>query len=497
MAARPSHPSRNEVRVDGNLHRMIAQTEEIIKRKNTDDPFLLVLGGGLVRVGQGVNPRFEPMTIDRMTRYMAETITFFRKNEHGKRRIVHPPAPLVRAVLAAPVYAVPVVERLVTVPVFAPDGSLLTDPGYSSSGKLYLSPSVSVQPVPSSPDPDDLDRAKASIEDVLADFPFVSIADRTHAIAAMLLPAARSMIPGPTPMMIIQAPAKGTGKSLLALAIRAPSSPTGGVITGGGDRDEWRKRITSLLRSGPTVITVDNLHGYLDSEALAAVLTSTTWEDRILGVSDIATLPNQTLWLATGNGVTLSDELRRRTVPILLDAEVEEPHLRAATHWRHPDLKTFVQDHRADLVWSVLVIVKTWIAAGRPAGSKSLGSFESWASSMGGILEVAGYEGFLENLDEWERSGADPDTLGWRSFVTSWNRRFGTTEVKATDLLVAYDNVDNDFLNLGDGSDRSRGTRLGKALSGKRDAVVGTFKVVFAGESSGSNRWRLTPTSEV
>lgn len=488
-------PSRNEVLVDGDLHRMVVRTEEIIKRINDDDPFLLVLGGGLVRVGQGVNPRFEPMTIDRMTRYLAETITFFDKKK-GKREIVHPPASVVRVVLAASSYPVPVVERLVTVPVFAPDGSLLTDPGYSSSGKLYLSPSVAVPPIPSSPTPDDLGRAKVTIEEVLADFPFVSPADKTHAIAALLLPVTRSMISGPTPMMLINAPAKGTGKSLLAEVIRTPSTPSGGVMTGGRDRDEWRKRITSSLRGGPTVITIDNLHGHLNSEALAAVLTSTIWEDRILGVSEIATLPNQALWLATGNGVTLSDELRRRTVPILLDAGVEEPHLRSATAWRHPDLKTWVQNHRADLVWSELVIVQTWIAAGRPSGSKSLGSFESWASTTGGILETAGYEGFLGNLDEWEQSGADPDTVGWRAFVTSWNREFGTTEVRASDLLVAYEYVDDDFLNLGDGSDRSRGTRLGKALSGKRDAVVGNFKLTLAGESSGSNRWRLTPTAK-
>lgn len=494
MAARSSSPSRNQVRVDGDLHRMVVKTEEIISRLNADEPVLLQVGDGLVRVGQGVNPRFEPMTVDRLTRHLAETITFFKVSEKEERTIVHPPVSVVRAVLAAPSYPVPLVERLVTVPVFAPDGSLITEPGYSSGGKLYLSPSVSVPPVPSSPSSDDLDRAKATIEDVLADFPFVTPADKAHTIATMLLPLIRSKISGPTPMTLINAPAKGTGKSLLAEVIRTPSTPTGGVMTGGRDRDEWRKRITSSLRGGTTVITLDNLHGHLDSEALAAVLTSTIWEDRILGASEIATLPNQALWLATGNGVTLSDELRRRTVPILLDAGVEEPHLRAVTGWRHPDLKTWVQDHRADLVWSELVIVQAWIAAGEPAGSRSLGSFESWASIMGGILETAGYEGFLGNLDEWERSGADPVTLGWRAFVTQWNRMFGTAEVKASDLLVAYDHVDDDFLNLGDGSDRSRGTRLGKALPGKRDAVVGNFKVTFAGESSGSNRWRLTPT---
>jgi hypothetical protein len=38
-----------------------------------------------------------------------------------------------------------------------------------------------------------------------------------------------------------------------------------------------------------------------------------------------------------------------------------------------------------------------WMAAGRPRGPQTLGSFESWAAIIGGVLDVAGVRGFLEN----------------------------------------------------------------------------------------------------
>jgi hypothetical protein len=113
---------------------------------------------------------------------------------------------------------------------------------------------------------------------------------------------------------------------------------------------------------------------------------------------------------------------------------------------------------------------------------------------MRGILEVAGIDGFLENLDEWADSGADPVTLGWRAFVDEWSAEFGTREVRASDLVPAYNRIDDDFLNLGDHSEKSVATRLGSALRSKRGGVVNEFKLVLVRSTSGSNRYRLRPT---
>jgi hypothetical protein len=58
-----------------------------------------------------------------------------------------------------------------------------------------------------------------------------------------------------------------------------------------------------------------------------------------------------------------------------------------------------VTDHRGDLIAALLVLARYWFLNGRPKPKKvrSLGSFETWCNVVGGILELAGVEGFLGN----------------------------------------------------------------------------------------------------
>ena len=52
----------------------------------------------------------------------------------------------------------------------------------------------------------------------------------------------------------------------------------------GTGEEEMRKRLTAFLLPSPFMILLDNLHGRLDSAALAAILTcGGIWNDRDLG----------------------------------------------------------------------------------------------------------------------------------------------------------------------------------------------------------------------
>jgi len=494
MAKSPPKPRRPQVQVTRDLHKMTTITEIILKRINATDPQMFQFGESLVRVRTGVEPRFERVTRDAMTRYLAEIIEFYRPVNKGEgRTIEYPPPQVVRSILASESPPLPHVERLVTIPVYTREGTLVATPGYSSEGKLFLVPGIEVPTISLSPSRQDLNKAVALLsEEVLCDFPFVTAAGMANTITALLVQPVRSMIEGPTPFHLIDAPAKGTGKSLLAGVIRGVVAPRAGVITGSRDKSEWQKTITALVISGTSVIVIDNLHGHLDSDALAAVLTETIWSDRLLGVSKTVVVPNTALWMGTANGLTLSDELQRRTVPIRLDAQVEEPHRRPSRDFKHPDLLTWVKEHRPELVWASLTIVQAWIDAGQPKRSASMASFVSWSEVMGGILDVAGIEGFLSDQGEWADSGADPITTGWQAFVAEWAADLGTSEVKVSALVSVYDRVESDFLILGEGDERSRVTRLGKALAQKRNAVVGNYTLMVRSVSK-SNRWRLQP----
>ena len=62
------------------------------------------------------------------------------------------------------------------------------------------------------------------IREWLADFPFEGAADFAHTLALLLTPQLRGLIDGPVPMTVIEAPAAGTGKSLLAEVVAAAAA---------------------------------------------------------------------------------------------------------------------------------------------------------------------------------------------------------------------------------------------------------------------------------
>src|SRR5262249_31699371 len=157
----------------------------------------------------------------------------------------------------------------------------------------------------------------------------------------------------------------------------------------------------------------------------------------------------------TGNNPTFSNEIARRLVRIRLDAGVPSPSRR--TGFRHPELMEWVRANRVRLVAACLTLGRAWIAAGRPRGTRSIGSYESWAQTMGGVLEVGGIEGFLGNIEEM-MAVSDSEGATWHSFVSAWWGRFGTAEVGTGDLFDLAANSESP-LPLGPGNDKSQRIR--------------------------------------
>lgn len=143
----------------------------------------------------------------------------------------------------------------------------------------------------------------------------------------------------------------------------------------------------------------DNVVGPLDSPSLAALLTSSTFTDRVLGRSEERQVPNMASIAITGNNPTLSTELQRRVSLCRIDAKVAKPDLRE--DFRHADLEAWVIDNRGRLIWALCTLTQHWLAEGQPnPTSKSLQSYVSWSRVVGGIIEAAGWHGFQSNRDQ-------------------------------------------------------------------------------------------------
>ena len=239
--------------------------------------------------------------------------------------------------------------------------------------------------------------------------------------------------------------------------------------------EELRKQITSVLLGGTPIVLLDNITHTLESGVLAAALTSRNWSDRLLGKSETVSVPNNCLWIATGNNLDFGSELVRRTVWIRLDPKVDRPWER--TGFKHDPLGAWVVENRGRLLWALFVLVRRWLADGRPGWQeRPLGSFESWCRTLGGILDCAGLPGFLENRPELYRH-VDQESEEWRAFLQAWWSVHRDHRVKAAELLPLI--RDNDlipgvFASARDPSnDRAMSLRLGKALSARRDRAYG------------------------
>jgi len=473
-----------------------------------EPPTLFRQGGVATRIemDDAGAPATRTLNEDRMRHSLARAANWYYEDEDGMRTPAAPPALVVKDVLATPDMPLPVLTRIVEAPVFAPDGTVQTEPGYHSASQTYYAPAAGfeVRALTVCPSADEVSLARELlVTELLGDFPFVSDAERSHAVALLLLPFVRALISGATPLHLVEKPSPGTGASLLCDALTFPSTGhTIAAMTEGRDEDEWRKRITAKLRNGGAVVLIDNLRRRLDSAAVSSVITATVWEDRLLGVSETVRIPVRCAWVATGNNPTLSSELTRRTVRIRLDAKRDRPWLRSG--FRHADLRGWAAENRGELVWAALTLGQAWLAAGRPTPAKPLlGMFEAWSGVMGGILQVAGVRGFLTNLDEFYQE-TDTEGATWRGFVLGWWDTFGPKEVGVAELWSVAGTVEPP-LELGDGGEKSQRTRLGRQLGFMRDRQFGLevhgeelhLRIVAGSTVHRAQQWRLVPVQQV
>jgi putative DNA primase/helicase len=467
------------------LREVSQDSYDAVLRWNRGRPRIFERGNVLcrVRTDREKHPAIEPLSVGSMKGILSKAADWFRVGKNGEVP-AFPPREIAQDLLARPEWPeFPVLRDLIEAPTFASDGHLVGTPGYDEVTGLWLhlSKDFHLASVAENPADEQIAAAKAILlDELLGDFPFVDHASRAHALAIMLLPFVRELIHGPTPLHAIDSPTPGTGKGLLTdvLAVPAIGRAVEKMAEAHND-EEWRKRLSSALLTGQRFLVIDNIKDQLDSGALAAMLTESVIQERQLGHSRMLRIPVRSVWIAAGNNLSMSQEIARRSAPIRLDAKSERPW--QDRKYRHEQLVEWAQQNRGRLVHACLTLVQAWLARGRPRSTVTpLGRYEEWSAVMGGILKLAGVAGFLTNVDMFLKV-ADEETREWTEFFTLWWTRF---EYKPVGVKVLLGLVESDGLlgaELGDGNDRSRQTRFGKALRARRDRPIGGYRMVDAG----------------
>jgi hypothetical protein len=471
----------------------------------------------------------------------AATFIVTSETQAGEMRVKHvaPPAWLAQTILErrpADLPGVPQIERVVDVPTFGPDEGADTvvqrAPGYSADTRAFLEPAPDIADrlhlLPTGReedfDPSDLTAAlersaemaevggvmvnaetRAAVLTLLhpfSDFPFADAASGVNFLAMVIEPFVRTIIGGdhPTPMYVFKASTPGTGKSLLCQAGLYVGCGSVPPATYHADPVEFDKRLMAYVLTGPTAVLLDNVNDPVDSATLAAMLTATEWRGRVIGTSQVPEVRFRHVWALTANNPSMSREITRRTVPIVLDYDGDPT---ARRDFEVPDLMGYVRDHRIELIGAVHTLVHNWLRGGggdtdhegntvrHVRESAFLASYDRWAGVLGGILGAAGLPHFLENLDEWS-GAASPDEEEFAGLLAAWHER-RTGPVTARGLVELLGGVGGDGLLPVEMPAAVRASRhkddasalVYLVLRPRQGAHIGGYRIVRAGTAHG------------
>jgi hypothetical protein len=211
---------------------------------------------------------------------------------------------------------------------------------------------------------------------------FATPADKGVALSMLMTSVARRAL-GFAPLHGFDAPVAGSGKSMLVEIASIVATGHGAIVMAQGEtREEFEKRLGTVLMRGDAIIAIDNCDLPLEGETLNQALTQPMLQVRILGKSEMPKVLTAAVVCATGNNLLPKGDVVRRSIICRLDPKCARPEL------RQYDFKpiAYAKENRAQLVVDILTLLKAWHNKGRPFQPAELQSFENWSNTIRGCI---------------------------------------------------------------------------------------------------------------
>lgn len=352
-------------------------------------------------------------------------------------------------------HRMPAITSFVRNPVYNQQWELVK-PGYDkTSGIYYAGPEI--QPT----------AITGKLDALLDGFCFKTPGDRTNFIGMLVTAILIPHFIGSKPALLLCANQPELGKTILAQIISILRDGCAADTASYNPNDEeFEKRLGAVVRRGATTIIVDNAKSYgrnprIDSACLERSITDAVLSFRLLGQSSTIRAENSHIFCITANSPEVSRDLVTRSVVVNLYYEGDPAHRKFSID----DPEGFALDNRTEILGELLTMVEKWKQAGQPrAVTSTRFNKRGWGNIVGGILEVAREPDFLlnasdaaEQLDETKREFTELVTVLVDHPQGTWT---------AAELASLCDSNALLKQDLGDGSPRSRSTRMG-TLSGR------------------------------
>ena len=318
----------------------------------------------------------------------------------------------------------------------------------------------------------------------------------------LMTPVLRGMM-AVAPLHVVTKPAAGTGGSYMrdiaaAIAIGEPC-PVFSLTLNNDEENE--KRLSSAAHSGQPIIAIDNFTGTLMGDFLCQLIERPMPQVRILGKSEMVTIPNNHCVFANGNNVAIAADMVRRTVQIELDADVENPESRTFT--RNPVAEVLAD--RGKYIAAILTIARAYRVAGMPGKLPPRLSFEDWSDNVRSALVWLGWPDPDESIKTVR--AADPINAKLHGVIAAWvadltvGKDYYTSEliVEASECIPhSADRIrpnlwDALFAVAGNKAGQLEGARLGLWLQAHLNRISAGHKLLVDRTNKARPRWRLEP----
>jgi len=236
-----------------------------------------------------------------------------------------------------------------------------------------------------------LETARNTLNRLMEEFPFVNPEQgRAMQVAAMLTAYGMGLLSETCviPAFIYNSNDAGAGKGLLVSLALAPVEGHVANTSPVSTEAEMEKRLFATARNQQRFLVLDNMEVAIKSKSLVMFITSSVYKGRVLGTSKEEAIPKKTATFITGNNLVVNPDMRRRSLVLEFFLRAIRPESRMI---QHPlDLQGILAQ-RAHILAALYSLIREWVAANKPAPSRTHPSFVEWSNVIAGIVEHAGF----------------------------------------------------------------------------------------------------------
>ena len=410
-----------------------------------------------------VNGKLEQIQKESYRPIMADMIKFYQETNNGAEAVFSIPDHLVTSCFNHPKFGsiFPTVNRVTSAPLFMKDGTILSSSGYVEDLKIWQLPGIDFEPL------DSLEEAVRVLKEPFKDFEFKDESSEANAWSYFFTMLMYPFIDGNVPFFSFTGSTPGTGKGMLCRVLHR-------IVEGGDPKmlgwenesgvfseSNLRRTVSSAILKGAPVYMFDNVTAgsKINSNFLAAIATQRDVDIRVLYKTEEKSVRVSSIFVFTGNNISVSDDLRRRTQSIILNTDDPNPETREFDI----DIELYVLEHRQELLSAALSILKFWHENGRPLCKKRKGSFQNWISMIGGIIEFAGF-GELDNGVELDQSYTSIQNFIETIYNNRKSDRWRITDV--LELALGSDGEEGPLFHEINTNSKQPAQEVGKKISG-------------------------------